>query len=266
MKIITIPWKDDLMHLVANAQKSIKISSPFVKKNISDEILNCKKKSTHFELITSFRLMNLYNGSLDLDGLENIINSKGVVKNYPKLHAKIYLFDDEQVIITSANLTNGGLLNNFEFGLLTDNKDVVSESVNMFNQISKSDITGKIEPSHIKTVREILSKIPKKQNHDFVFPNYEIESPEDNYNTIPVPKNVIDTSLSGWRLEVFKLLVQIESQVFTLKEVTKYESNLIKIYPNNRNIPAKIRQQLQFLRDLGLIEFLGNGKYKKLWL
>ena len=31
----------------------------------------------------------------------------------------------------------------------------------------------------------------------------------------------------------------------------------------NNNIRAKIRQQLQFLKDRGFIEFLGDGKYKK---
>jgi len=31
----------------------------------------------------------------------------------------------------------------------------------------------------------------------------------------------------------------------------------------NKNIEAKIRQQLQFLRDKGFIEFLGRGKYRK---
>lgn len=36
-------------------------------------------------------------------------------------------------------------------------------------------------------------------------------------------------------------------------------------YRNNRNIEAKIRQQLQYLRDLGLVKFEGNGVYKKLW-
>ncbi len=32
-------------------------------------------------------------------------------------------------------------------------------------------------------------------------------------------------------------------------------------YPNNKNVRPKIRQQLQVLRDLGLIEFEGQGKY-----
>jgi type II restriction enzyme len=50
-----------------------------------------------------------------------------------------------------------------------------------------------------------------------------------------------------------------------LNEVNKFESHLKQIYPQNKHISDKIRQQLQYLRDLGLIEFLGSGNYKKLW-
>lgn len=32
--------------------------------------------------------------------------------------------------------------------------------------------------------------------------------------------------------------------------------------PANRHVRDKIRQQLQVLRDLGLLEFLGAGSYK----
>jgi len=31
----------------------------------------------------------------------------------------------------------------------------------------------------------------------------------------------------------------------------------------NNNIEAKIRQQLQILRDNGVVEFIGRGLYKK---
>jgi type II restriction enzyme len=36
-----------------------------------------------------------------------------------------------------------------------------------------------------------------------------------------------------------------------------------KKYPNNNNIQAKIRQQLQILRDKGYLKFTGRGKYEK---
>lgn len=35
-------------------------------------------------------------------------------------------------------------------------------------------------------------------------------------------------------------------------------------HPENQNIEAKIRQQMQFLRDKGMIEFLERGHYRKL--
>jgi type II restriction enzyme len=50
------------------------------------------------------------------------------------------------------------------------------------------------------------------------------------------------------------------------QSLRRNEKNHLKaIYPTNQHITDKIRQQLQFLRDLGLVEFLGDGKYKKLW-
>jgi len=33
-------------------------------------------------------------------------------------------------------------------------------------------------------------------------------------------------------------------------------------HPENHNVKAKIRQQLQYLRDKGVIEFLGRGHYR----
>ena len=43
-----------------------------------------------------------------------------------------------------------------------------------------------------------------------------------------------------------------------------FENNLQLMHPNNHNIQAKIRQQLQRLRDANFIEFLGDGNYRKL--
>ncbi|MBN2601758.1 MAG: hypothetical protein JXR87_07190 [Candidatus Marinimicrobia bacterium] len=68
----------------------------------------------------------------------------------------------------------------------------------------------------------------------------------------------------SWIIEIMRILDKIEKINFTLSEVYKYESELQKKFPNNKFIKDKIRQQLQLLRDKGLIEFRGNGKYSKL--
>ena len=55
----------------------------------------------------------------------------------------------------------------------------------------------------------------------------------------------------------------IKEDTFTLKEMYAFEERLKIKYPNNYFIRDKIRQQLQLLRDKGLIEFKSRGIYKK---
>lgn len=68
----------------------------------------------------------------------------------------------------------------------------------------------------------------------------------------------------GWLMSILNCVNRIPASVFTLKDVYQFEDELRLIYPQNRNIQAKIRQQLQFLRDKGVLEFLGRGEYKKI--
>lgn len=263
MKILTTPWKDDFLELVHEAKKSIKITSPFVKNDVCAEMINAKNSATKIDLITSFKLMSIYSGCLDISAIENIINNNGTVKNFPKLHSKIYLFDDERAIITSGNLTFGGMLKNFEYGIYLEEKSIVKTIVEDFNSLSRNERTGVVKKSDLETVKSILEKISKS-----VFPklpSYEIKTPEENLDVIETSVEPILSSLSGWKLEVFKCANSIPKQIFTLNEINQFENHLSKIYPTNQHITDKIRQQLQYLRDLGLLEFLGGGKYKKLW-
>ncbi|MCB0336513.1 MAG: hypothetical protein KDD62_09405 [Bdellovibrionales bacterium] len=69
-------------------------------------------------------------------------------------------------------------------------------------------------------------------------------------------------SSRGWLVEVMNCVDQLGSNGFTLDEVYQFESHLSELYPGNNNVRPKIRQQLQFLRDNGYLEFLGNGRYR----
>ena len=265
MKIITTPWKKEFYKLIDNSNKSIKITSPFLKENICNDILRIKSTNVKLELVTSFKLTNLLFGSLDIIGIENILKHNGIVKNFAKLHSKIYLFDERKVIITSANLTNGGLLNNYEYGIYTEEKNIVKQVMNDFEKLFSNVNTGLVKLEDINTVKNILASIPEAEKKKLKLPEYKIETPEENFDSVSIPITPIKDNLKGWKLEVFNLLDTFEKQIFSLKELTIFENDLKIKYPNNNNILAKIRQQLQFLRDLGLIEFLGNGKYRKLW-
>ena len=48
-----------------------------------------------------------------------------------------------------------------------------------------------------------------------------------------------------------------------MSEVYAFEDRLRAIYPNNRFVKQKIRQQLQVQRDHGYLDFVSLGKYRK---
>ncbi len=70
------------------------------------------------------------------------------------------------------------------------------------------------------------------------------------------------TEARGWLIEVMNCLDSMGKREFTLDEAYAFEDTLAAIYPQNRNVRPKIRQQLQFLRDRGYLEFVSRGRYK----
>lgn len=67
----------------------------------------------------------------------------------------------------------------------------------------------------------------------------------------------------GWLMDTMSCIENIPSDYFTLKDLYNFEHLLKLKYPDNNFIQAKLRQQLQILRDRGFIDFMGQGKYKK---
>jgi type II restriction enzyme len=67
----------------------------------------------------------------------------------------------------------------------------------------------------------------------------------------------------GWVANVLGCVEKLYS-TFTLENVYSFERELASKHPKNHYVKAKIRQQLQVLRDLGLIEFVSPGVYRRL--
>lgn len=67
----------------------------------------------------------------------------------------------------------------------------------------------------------------------------------------------------GWLLAVMTCLDRLPGH-FSLQQLYACRPQLQQQFPANRHVCEKIRQQLQILRDKGMIQFLGNGHYKKM--
>lgn len=71
-----------------------------------------------------------------------------------------------------------------------------------------------------------------------------------------------DINLKGWILDVMNCIDKLNKKDFALDEIYNFENVLSKKHPENKHIKDKIRQQLQFLRDKGYLEFLDRGNYR----
>jgi type II restriction enzyme len=71
----------------------------------------------------------------------------------------------------------------------------------------------------------------------------------------------VPPTVRGWTLDVLAAVRKLSKARFSLQELYELESYLRSLHPRNRNVRPKIRQQLQVLRNLGLIEFRSPGNY-----
>ncbi|GAF56804.1 LOW QUALITY PROTEIN: type II restriction enzyme DpnI [Psychrobacter sp. JCM 18901] len=68
----------------------------------------------------------------------------------------------------------------------------------------------------------------------------------------------------GWTLDVWQCIDRLDVS-FSLNQVYAFASELQLKHPENNHVKDKIRQQLQVLRDKGIIEFVSRGHYQKLY-
>jgi type II restriction enzyme len=81
------------------------------------------------------------------------------------------------------------------------------------------------------------------------------------YNRLRPLEN-LKVETRGWTLDVLNVVRSLDKKEFSLADVYAHADELAKLHPKNTHIPDKIRQQLQALRDLNLLEFLGSGHYR----
>jgi len=68
----------------------------------------------------------------------------------------------------------------------------------------------------------------------------------------------------GWLLDALKCVERIPNDEFTTRDMYAFVDELQMKHPDNNHVHEKIRQQLQFLRDKGFIQFFGGGRYRKI--
>lgn len=71
-----------------------------------------------------------------------------------------------------------------------------------------------------------------------------------------------EASAKGWLLDTMRSIEKMGKEEFTLDDIYTFENELRKLYPENKHIKDKLRQQLQVLRDKRYLSFVSRGYYR----
>jgi type II restriction enzyme len=66
----------------------------------------------------------------------------------------------------------------------------------------------------------------------------------------------------GWTTLALNAVRKIGKREIRLDEVYAFEGEMHAAYSQNSHVRDKIQQQMQVLRDLGYLEFVGRGEYR----
>jgi len=125
-------WKEQLATLFHCASEHVLISSPFVSRGGVDFLVDHLSPSVQdhgsVQVLANLSPQNIVQGATEPESLQRLNGavSETVIHHLPGLHAKVYVADTREAIVTSGNLTAGGLERNYEYGVVTDDEEAIA--------------------------------------------------------------------------------------------------------------------------------------------
>lgn len=119
-------WGGRFSELVRNAREQLLICSPFITRGgvalVASNLSEKLREEGSLVFLTDLSPLSACEGATDPRAIEELaaVFRTSSLFHLSRLHAKVYIADSKQAIVTSGNLTSGGIYNNFEYGLFID--------------------------------------------------------------------------------------------------------------------------------------------------
>jgi hypothetical protein len=129
-KIIDHGWVSEFAEAVKLGVGDLLIVSPFIKEATARRLT---VGASRVRVLTRFNEQHYLEGVADLSALRHLLRVGASVRGVKNLHAKLYVFGNKRIILTSANLTEAALTRNHELGMVTDNPDAIERCQHYFD-------------------------------------------------------------------------------------------------------------------------------------
>lgn len=234
IELITTNHFDTIMDMFEGADKTIDIISPFLTKGMAKHLCSVvNKNNIKCRFITRLYLEDLYAGANDIYALEQMVDSGIEVYIIKGLHAKLYLFDNINAILGSANFTSGGLRTNVELSLLIQGEKSLVENLNEYFNHRIEELAsykeGRLDKATIELVKkeylDILEHKKKESNTKHTTSTSMYGADIDDWN----PKNKFNIAAYEEKLRAETSEVNITQERDSDVIYNLYEDNVEEI-------------------------------------
>ncbi|CAG0963521.1 hypothetical protein METP3_00995 [Methanosarcinales archaeon] len=168
---IQTPWENRFLELIDDVNEELFILIPYIKYDITMKLL-ASLKNKKLKILLKINVYDMEEEASDLEALLKLNQQKNVeIRFISNLHAKLFIFDNKKVIVTSSNLTNGGLKDNIEFGILIEDDEFIKE--NVLPEINKQ--WEKAKEIDFNMIENLKSNFEKIRDAKINFQSFEIE-------------------------------------------------------------------------------------------
>lgn len=264
LQIVTTPTRDWLAKHAKACTARMLVGSPYVN-NAIIELTDMAGEEVARTLVTRTDLRDFAVGSSNLDTLCTLANKGVLVRSLDDLHAKMYIFDDSVALVTSANATRSGMRDNLECGLGTEDKQIVKQLARSLlcglgaDEPPQSMASAELEALYgpLEAIKVSFPEPPPKKGRK------TLEHSAGPEFSIPDRERLLK-KFSGWKRLTLEGVFEMPEEGFRLSDlVAVCGHRAAQQYPNNRHVPDKLRQQLQLLKAIGLVEFVKPGHYRR---
>ncbi|WP_170973353.1 phospholipase D family protein [Rhizobium sp. FKY42] len=132
-RLVDDGWAAELEAALAIENRNFCVISPFLKKLAVQRTL--AHAPNPIRVVTRFNLADFADGVSDIAALRNLLAAGAEVRGIRNLHAKAYIFGEKRAMVTSANLTEAALTRNHEFGLVSEDREIIAATKAYFEKL-----------------------------------------------------------------------------------------------------------------------------------
>lgn len=174
-------WQEQFVDVIESARTNLLLCSPYVSQYGCDVVIahlsSQRRNSGRVTVITDLSPEAICQGSTEPDAIRSIaaqVPTLGV-RHLPRLHAKVYVADSRMAIVTSGNLTAGGLRQNYEYGIqLCEPRAVarIRDDVSAYGELGAhiekdqlaeySEIARAVRSSYVRARRSIATDVRRR--------------------------------------------------------------------------------------------------------